>query len=89
MTEAQMENRAYFLIDTKADLDAKWGRIVEGKPDFIKTFVLFTGTERQKGLDEEVLREIVKRAHAGGLRVSSHIETANDFRLAVEAGVDE
>lgn len=84
-----MENRAYFLIDTKADLDVKWGRIVEGKPDFIKTFVLFTGTERQKGLDEEVLREIVKRAHAGGLRVSSHIETANDFRLAVEAGVDE
>ena len=89
MTAEQMDNHAYFLIDTKADLDAKWARIVEGKPDFIKTFVLFTGTEKQGGLDEEVLREVVKRAHASGLRVSSHIETATDFRIAVDAGVDE
>lgn len=89
MNESQMENHAYFIVDSAKDLDAKWAEIVAGKPDFIKTFVLFTGTDKQEGLDEEVLRAIVKRAHASGLRVSSHIETANDFRIAVDAGVDE
>jgi hypothetical protein len=40
------------------------------------------------GIDPQVLGELVKRAHAAGLRVSAHIETAADFRLAVDSGVD-
>jgi imidazolonepropionase-like amidohydrolase len=40
------------------------------------------------GIDPEVLKELVQRAHAAGLRVSAHIETAADFRLAVNSGVD-
>jgi imidazolonepropionase-like amidohydrolase len=35
-----------------------------------------------------LIPDIVERAHAAGLRVSAHIESAADFRLAVEAGVD-
>jgi len=31
---------------------------------------------------------MVDRAHASGLRVSAHVETAADFRLAVRSGVD-
>ena len=31
----------------------------------------------------------MRRAHAAGLRVSTHIDTAADFRHAVDAGVDE
>jgi len=40
------------------------------------------------GIDPEVLKDLVQRAHAVGLRVSAHIETAADFRLALNSGVD-
>jgi amidohydrolase family protein len=99
---ADMEDRAYFTIADEADLDAKWPRILAGKPDFIKTFLLFSesyeGREPLRretdglpniGLDPRVLRLIVARAHAAGLRVSTHVDTARDFRNAVDAGVDE
>jgi imidazolonepropionase-like amidohydrolase len=33
--------------------------------------------------------EIVRRAHAAGLRVMAHVETSADFHVAVTAGVDE
>jgi len=42
-----------------------------------------------KGLDPRVLSLIVAKAHADGLRVACHIETATDFRNALAAGVDE
>ena len=92
-----MENRAYFVVDNEADLEAKWPRILAGRPHFIKTFLLFSEEfERRreqpgvhKGLDPRVLAAIVLKAHASGLRVSTHIDTAADFRNAVEAGVDE
>jgi len=99
---AQMENRAYFLVDSEAELDAKWPRILAGHPDFIKTFLLFseafegreplrreTDGKPNKGLDPRVLAAIVARAHAAGLRVSTHIDTVRDFENAVNAGVDE
>jgi cytosine/adenosine deaminase-related metal-dependent hydrolase len=106
-----MEGRAYFSIDNEADLDAKWPRILAAKPDFIKTFLLFTDKNSPSpgspsplgegrgggdgrggghhGLDPQVLKAIVRRAHGAGLRVSTHIDTAGDFRQAVDAGVDE
>jgi imidazolonepropionase-like amidohydrolase len=40
------------------------------------------------GIDPVVLKRLVQRAHAAGLRVSAHIETAADFRLALNSGVD-
>jgi hypothetical protein len=40
------------------------------------------------GIDPQVLASLVGRAHAAGLRVSAHIETAADFRLALKSGVD-
>jgi cytosine/adenosine deaminase-related metal-dependent hydrolase len=98
-----MENRAYYIVDSEADVEAKWPRILAGKPDFIKTFLLFTESSpspsgegrslptpmAHHGLDPRVLKAIVRRAHASGLRVTTHIDTAADFRNAVEAGVDE
>jgi glyoxylase-like metal-dependent hydrolase (beta-lactamase superfamily II) len=40
------------------------------------------------GVTPEVLARAVELAHADGLQVSAHIETAADFRTAVAAGVD-
>ena len=42
-----------------------------------------------RGLDPALLPEIARRTHAAGLRMMTHVETAADFRAAVEAGADE
>jgi imidazolonepropionase-like amidohydrolase len=97
--ETDGEGAFYFTIDTRADLVEKWNSIEAGKPDFIKTYLLYSEEyEKRKddpkylgwrGLDPELLPEIVERAHRSGLRVSTHVETAADFRHAVLAGADE
>jgi imidazolonepropionase-like amidohydrolase len=96
MGPADMENHAYFIIDSREDLEKKWPMIMAGHPDFIKTFLLFSEEFEKrknqrgfKGLDPEVLKMIVQKAHHYGLRVSTHIETAVDFKNAVAADVDE
>lgn len=41
-----------------------------------------------KGLNPANVPFLVRRAHALGLPVAAHLETANDLRVAAEAGVD-
>ncbi len=43
---------------------------------------------KRPGFDPALLPALITKAHASGLRVSAHIETAADFRAAVAAGVD-
>lgn len=98
-TTADGDGGFYWLIDDRNALDAKWPKILAGRPDFIKTYLLYSeeyATRRTdttyrnwRGLNPALLPEIVARAHAAGLRVSTHVETASDFRTAVAAGVDE
>lgn len=93
------EGDFYHVIASPADLDAKWPDIIGADPDFIKTYLLFsedyarrlrdTTTYGWRGLDPALLPEIVRRAHRADKRVSTHVETAADFRTAVAAGVDE
>ena len=93
------EGEFYYVIDTAADLEKKWPIIKGGKPDFIKTYLLYSeeyakrkddkACDGWKGLDPALLPEIVRRAHHDGLRVSTHVETAADFHNAAVAGVDE
>ncbi|HVE56295.1 MAG TPA: amidohydrolase family protein [Pyrinomonadaceae bacterium] len=95
------ENDAYYLIDTAEDLEQKWQKILDGKPDFIKiNLVTSENFEQQRenipniklghiGLDPRLVPLIVQKAHRAGLRVSVHIETAADYRTALAAGVDE
>ncbi len=97
--DGHFDNLAYYIIDNQADLDRKWPLIVADHPDFIKTHLLYTEEFEKrrddpayygdKGLDPKVLALIVARAHADGLKVACHIETAGDFRNALAAGVDE
>ena len=98
----KMPDRAYFTIGSEAELERKWPKILAGRPDFIKTFLLFseeyegreplhrvTDGKPHRGLDPQLLRSVVLRAHQAGLRVSTHVDTARDFENAVDAGVDE
>ena len=82
------ENDAYYIIDNATDLENKWHLILAGRPDFIKVFLL-GGGGYGKGLAPNLLPQIVAKAHAAGLRVSAHVETAADLHAALMAGVDE
>ena len=90
------ENDAYFVIDSRTELEHKWPMILAGKPDFIKVFLLDTESYRDHvrqgyalGLNPDLLPMVVQKAHAAGLRVSAHINTAYDFHVGVISGVDE
>ncbi len=98
-TSAEGEGQFYLTVDTPEDLDASWPRLFATKPDFIKTYLLYSEeylVRRNdaaffgwKGLNPSLLTAIVEKAHEAGLRVSTHIETAADFHAALIAGVDE
>jgi tetratricopeptide (TPR) repeat protein len=95
----EMENQAYFIIDNEKELEQKWVTILAGKPDFIKTYLEYSEEFEQRkadvqfygkrGLNPALLAKIVQKAHAEKLPVLVHINTAADFRNAVNAGVDE
>lgn len=98
-TQADAEGGFYFTIDTAEDLNKKWPALLSTKPDFIKTYLLYSEEYAKRkndlkfqywrGLDPALLALIVKKAHAARLRVSTHIESAADFHNALVAGVDE
>jgi hypothetical protein len=94
----KMEGEAYWQIDSAATLEAKWTKILAAKPDLIKiylgeteNFKAYTKDEPRLGggLDPELVPLIVAKAHAAGLKVAAHIDTAHDFHVAVTGGVDE
>jgi predicted amidohydrolase YtcJ len=97
--DGTFENLAYYIIDNEKDLETKWPMIMANKPDFIKSHLLYTEEFEQrrddpkyyglKGQDPKMLAKVVEKAHQNNLRVSCHIETAQDFRNALAAQVDE
>ena len=97
--EEWAEGGFYFIIDNLADLERKWEKILAGKPDFIKAYLLYSEENEKrkhdetyfawKGLNPTLLPEIVRRARRAGVRVSAHVETATDFHNSLIAGVDE
>ncbi len=91
------ENNAYWFLDSKQDVDAKWEKILATKPDVIKIGLLdaenynksaASGEKSNNGLSPEVAEYVVQKAHQANLRVFAHVETANDFRLGLKIGVD-
>src|SRR5436190_5699118 len=93
------EGDAVFVVASDADIDRAWPRLMAGKPDFVKVFLVHSDeyaarrdnkalTPKSRGLDPALVPAIVARAHAAGLRASAHIENAHDFHVAIAAGVD-
>ena len=98
-TTADAEAGFYYTVDNQTELGKKWPTLLSTHPDFIKTYLLYSDQYARrrddprfyawKGLDPTLLPGIVHKAHAAGLRVSTHIENAADFHNALVAGVDE
>ena len=99
MSAADGDGGFLWIIDSLPDLERKWPRIVAGRPDFIKVVLVHSEEFARRrtdsaffnwrGLDPALVPEIVRRAHAAGLRVSAHVETSADFHAALVGGVDE
>ena len=94
------EGDALFVVTSEQDIDRAWPRLVAGKPDFVKFFLVHSDeyaarrdnpalTPKNRGLDPALAPAIVARAHAARLPVSAHIENAHDFHVAIAAGVDD
>lgn len=90
--------RGYDPVDTMADLDRLWPEIVARRPALIK-LILINSERRAEdrtnpelfgylGLDPALVAPIVARAHAAGIRVAAHADSAADFEIAVQAGAD-
>jgi len=93
------DGRFFHAIVDSADFERRWPGIVAAKPDFIKTILVYSEEHARRsadsayfnwhGLDPALVPLVVRRAHEAGLRVSSHIESAADFHVALAGGVDE
>lgn len=82
--------QAYHVISRRGDVARALDRLEVQGADFVKIFLLFTtGPGERQGLSGRVAQRVVQQAHERGLQVTAHVETANDFRAAVAAGVDE
>jgi imidazolonepropionase-like amidohydrolase len=74
-------------------------RLASQHAQFVKIMVLFSEEYLKRkddpkyrgfrGLNPDLIAPIVIAAHRRGLRVAAHIETAHDFRVIVDAHVDE
>jgi imidazolonepropionase-like amidohydrolase len=89
-------NKAYYIVDSREELDNTWPQILKSKPDFIKIYLSNSenhasrqSTKLRSGLDPAIAALIVSKAHSAGLRVTAHVESAADFRQAAAIKVDE
>ena len=89
---------AYWELDSPAELEAAWPKILAAKPDLIKIMLVesenYAAEDPKmrplgKGLDPLLVPLVTAKAHAAGLKVAAHVETAADFHVAVTGGVDE
>jgi len=88
-----------WIIADKQDLSRKWPAVLAGKPDFIKVMLLYSDEYGKRladsskvnwrGIDPRLVPDVVRLAHGEGMQVMAHVETAADFRNAVNAGVDQ
>ena len=87
----------YFEVSDVASLDAKWPLIRAQKSDFVKVYlhnserdasIRFAPFFKGSGVSPAVLQDLVRKAHAEGLRVSAHVASAGDIIAALDAKVD-
>lgn len=91
-------SRRLIAMGSMAEFEAAWPLVQAQRNDFIKIYIWNTENAPDAGfppyqngnhaMPPEVVRAVVKRAHNEGLRVSAHVSTAGDVRLALDAGAD-
>lgn len=97
-TIEDLDGKDLFLIESEDDVIQKWPDILAQNQTIVKVLLAFGEEYEQRknntdptiasGVDPAILPLVVQKAHEANRRVSMHIETASDFRIAVEAGAD-
>jgi predicted amidohydrolase YtcJ len=87
-----------YSVGTATELSNAWSALLATQPDFVKIYLLYSeeyatrlsdpATVGWRGLNPALVSDIVQRAREAGLRVAAHVESAADFHVAVEAGVN-
>lgn len=88
----------FYEVASEAELDAKWPLIQAAEGDFVKFFLVESENHvaraadpayvGRRGLDPALAQAVVTRAHADRKRASAHVVSAEDFRVALDAGAD-
>ena len=89
------DDRAYYVVESREQLDEKWAKLIVSRPDFVKVYLECSESHGaaaavcagRSGLDPSLLPHAVELARRAGLTVTAHVLTAADFRVAVSAGV--
>ncbi len=97
-TKETLPDKGYFEADTLVQLQEKWALVLAERPDFVKVMLYFAEEyDRRKddpdyygrrGIDPDLLPELVRMAHDAGLRVAVHVETDADMATALRDGAD-
>ncbi len=91
-------DKAVLVMDTPDDVARKWPLIAPRQTRWVKLVLSYherpalrqdPANKGRLGVSAEVARAVVARAHADGLKVTAHIDSAADFAAAVDAGVDQ
>ncbi len=94
----QRSGVAYWEMETPQELDQLWPRILAAHPDLIKVYLVTSEEWKPRsetdprlglGLNPALVPIITKKAHAAGLKVAAHVDTATDAAIAIHGGVDE
>ena len=90
-------DKLVLIMDSPEQVAQKWPLIGPRKTDLVKLMLSRSDSpdlrvdpkqQGRLGLKPELPPAIVKRAHKDGLRVIAHVDTAGDFALALQSGVD-
>jgi imidazolonepropionase-like amidohydrolase len=87
LKEADLGGRAFHEVSTPAEAREAVRAVKANGASVVKLYLLAHGTAHSDGLTEENFRAAADEARKVGLRPIVHIETASDFRLAVDAHV--
>lgn len=97
MPLSEIVDKAVLVMDSPADVAAKWPLIKDRQSDLVKVVLAYHERPELRrrpdlrgklGVTAEVLNAVVQRAHADKQRVAVHIESLADFEAAVRAGAD-
>jgi len=99
MTREQLVGNAFHPVASVADAERALDALVRQRADFVKIVLLWSEKHAARrddpafygarGMDPSLVPSVVAGARRRGLKVSAHVETAADFRVAVQARVDE
>lgn len=97
LSAADIHDHGYIVIDTIEDIEQKWPLIEASQSDIVKIIMVHSEREERReqpefyginGVKAELVAPLTQFLHARGLRVVAHVDSADDFATAVQAGVD-